>query len=124
MARLKVRLKWRSDSGPVWRMPVYLSLVVMMFFLPFGSMRGRASSAEDVGEFFEREIDFEDVSAGLIAGSAWLIALRRGQRLTGIAVALADAAGVLLAVAELRQLDRRNRDADEIAPFFADHLSA
>jgi hypothetical protein len=21
-ARLKVRLKWRSDSGPVWRMPV------------------------------------------------------------------------------------------------------
>ena len=56
MARLKVRLKWRSDSGPVWRMPVYLSFVVMIFFLPFGSMRGCYRMALASGDSFEAQI--------------------------------------------------------------------
>src|SRR6266545_1714889 len=44
-ACLKVRRKWRSDSGPVLLMPVYLSFQATIFSLPFGSMRGRASSS-------------------------------------------------------------------------------
>src|ERR1019366_3701214 len=63
--------------------------------------------AEDVGKFFEGEIDLQDMAARLIAGAA-----------------LAVAAGSLVSIAELRQLDRGDRNADVIAPFFADHLPA
>ena len=48
--------------------------------------------AEDLGEFLEGEIDLRYVPAGLIAGAAFTVALRRGERLAWIALALADAA--------------------------------
>src|SRR5262249_36621913 len=53
-----------------------------------------------------------------------VVALGRGQRLAGFALTLADAAGALLAVAELRQLDLRQRNADQILALLADHLAA
>src|SRR6185369_6749221 len=64
--------------------------------------RQRQLLTEDVRQFFERQIDLEDVPARLIAGAAWFVALRRSQRLTRITVALPDAAGALLDVTELR----------------------
>src|SRR5207237_10289047 len=76
------------------------------------------------GEFLHGQLDLEDVAAGLVAGLRVSVVLRRGQRLAGVAVALADATGALLAVAELRQLDLRQRDADQVAPLLADHLAA
>ena len=49
--------------------------------------------AEDVGQLLHRQFDFEDVAARLIAGLPFAVALlRRGQRLAGLAFALADAA--------------------------------
>ena len=106
-------------------MPVYLSLVVTMFFLPRGSMRGRASSSPRIcGQLLHRQIDFEDVPARLIAGAAVAVALRRGRAAGRLALALADAAGALLAVAELRDVDLRQGDADEVLALLADHLAA
>src|SRR5205807_10479524 len=66
----------------------------------------------------------EDVPDGLVAGLALVVALGSGQRLADVAVALADAAGVLLAVAELWNLDLRQRDADEVAALLPDQLAA
>jgi hypothetical protein len=80
--------------------------------------------AEDVREFLKREIDLEDVAAGLIPRAPLAFPLRLRQRLPRLTFALADAARVLAAVAELRQLDARDGDADEVAPFFADHFTA
>ena len=94
-------------------MPVYLSFVVTMFFLPRGSMRGRASSSPRIcGQLLHGQLDFEDVAAGLVAGLAGAVALAgAAERLPDVAVALADAAGVLAAVAELRDVDLRQGDA-------------
>ena len=87
-ARLKVRLKWRSDSGPAWRMPVYLSRVGDDVLLAARLDAGqRQFLAEDGGHFFHRQFDFEDVAAGLIAGLRLAVALRRGQRLADLAFA-------------------------------------
>ena len=42
-----------------------------MFFLPRGSMRGRASSSPRIcGQLLHGQLDLEDVAAGLIAGAA------------------------------------------------------
>ena len=80
--------------------------------------------AQNGGQFFEREFDFEDVSAGLIAGLAAVVALRRTERSANIAVAGADAAGAFLAELELRDFDLRQGDRNEIAPLLPDHLAA
>ena len=45
IACLYVRRKWRSDSGPVLRMPEYLSFHATIFSVPFGWMRGSSSSS-------------------------------------------------------------------------------
>src|SRR5436190_24176571 len=60
----------------------------------------------------------------LIAGVAFAVVLGRGERLSGITFALPNSAGAFLAVTELRQLDRRQRDADEILAFLTDHFAA
>src|SRR5262249_44269293 len=70
------------------------------------------------------QLDLEDVAARLVARPGVALALRRGQRVADVAVALAGAAGALLAVAELRDLDLRQGDANEVLPLFADHLAA
>ena len=76
-ARLNVRLKCRSDSGPTWRMPVYLSFSVTMFFLParLDARQGQLL-AEDLGQLLHRQFDFEDVPARLVAGLRLAVALR------------------------------------------------
>ena len=62
--------------------------------------------------------------AGLVAGLLAVAGLWRPQGRTGIAFPLPDAAGALLAVAELGNLDLRQGDGNEIVPFLADHLPA
>src|SRR5205807_9369320 len=80
--------------------------------------------AEDRGHLLHGQFDFEDVAAGLVAGLVGAVALRRTERRADIAVPGADAAGALLAVAELRNPHRRQRDADEVLALLADHLAA
>src|SRR5206468_4161853 len=70
--------------------------------------------AEDGSQLFQRQLDFEDVPAGLVAGAALAVALRRAERGADIALADADAAGALLTVAELRHVDLRQGDADQV----------
>ena len=55
---------------------------------------------ENRGHFLHREFDFENMTAGLIAGLWLALTLRRGKRLTDVAVALTDAAGAVLAIAK------------------------
>src|SRR5262249_44458234 len=79
--------------------------------------------AEDLGHLLHRQVDFQDVSARLVAG-AGRVSFRRRERIAGPALSLADAAGALLAVAELRDVDLRQGDADEVLALLADHLAA
>ena len=61
-----------------------------MFFLPLGSMRGRASSSPRIcGQLLHGQLDLEDVAAGLVAGAAGPVAL------AGAADRGADVAGPL-----------------------------
>ena len=53
-----------------------------------------------------------------------VLALRRGERLAGLAGADAHATGVLPSETELRRVDRRQRDRHEVASLFADHFAA
>src|SRR5262249_39412285 len=53
--------------------------------------------AEDLGHLLHRQVDFQDVSARLVAG-AGRVSFRRRERIAGLALSLADAAGALLAV--------------------------
>ncbi len=48
MASLKVRLKWRSESGPVDPIVVYLLVCDWILFLPLGSMLGSSSSSPKI----------------------------------------------------------------------------
>jgi len=50
--------------------------------------------------------------------------LRRSQRLANVAVPLARAPGILLTIAKLRDLDLRQRDADEVFALLPNHLAA
>src|SRR5262245_40332367 len=80
--------------------------------------------AEDFRQFFQREFDFKNVTAGLIAGFRLAVPLRVGQRLAHVALALSHAAGAFLTVAELRYLNLRKGDADQFPAFLADHFPA
>src|SRR5262249_43231994 len=80
--------------------------------------------AEDGGQFLHCQFDFEDVAAGLVAGAALAVALRRAQRRAGVALAHAHPAGTLLAVAELRDVDLWQGNADQVLALLADHLAA
>src|SRR5204862_436051 len=51
-------------------------------------------------------------------------ALRRGQRLPRVSLALADAARALLPIAELGNVDLRQRYGHQVLPFLADHFAA
>jgi hypothetical protein len=80
--------------------------------------------AEDFGEFFQRQVDFKNVPTRLVAGLRVAVLARLGERLAGLTVADADAAGTFVAVAELRVVDARHGDRDQVVPLFADHLAA
>src|SRR5262249_52490926 len=68
--------------------------------------------------------NFEDVAARLVAGLRVAVGVWLGERLPRLTGTNADAAGVLLSVAELREVDLRQRDRHEIVALFADHLTA
>ena len=78
--------------------------------------------AEDLGELLERDLDLEGMLAGLIAGLALTGALLVDRR-AFLAIALSDAAGLLLAVAEARQIDVRQRNRDDAIALLAEHLA-
>src|SRR6185369_12957134 len=72
----------------------------------------------------ERDVHLEDVLALALPGVPPAVALLRGrERIARIALALADAALLLLAEAEVRDVDGRHGDRDELLPLLADHLS-
>ena len=58
-ARRKVRLKWRSDSGPDWRIPLYLSRVLVMFLRPRGLIRGSGRIDELSDALQSEQVSFE-----------------------------------------------------------------
>src|SRR5262249_22169572 len=70
--------------------------------------------AEDLGHLLHGQLDLEDVPAGRVAGAGAGLLLPGPERLADLAVALADAAGALLAEAELGDLDLRQGDGDEV----------
>src|SRR5262249_10705732 len=80
--------------------------------------------AEDASQLFQSQLDFEDVPAWLVARAGVAVALRRTQWLADIAIALSGAAGTLLTVTKLRNVDLRQGDADEVLALLADHLAA
>src|SRR5262249_24707813 len=70
----------------------------------------------------DRDIDLDHMLPRLRAGLALaLLRIAQADRVAYIAVALADAAALLGAVAKLRQIDLRQRDRDILAPLAADH---
>src|SRR5207253_4178728 len=80
--------------------------------------------AEDGGQLVHAQLDFQDVAARLVAGSPLAVGLRRAERLADVAVALAGAAVALVAEAELRNVDLRQRDADQVLALLSNHLAA
>src|SRR5437667_1075073 len=65
------------------------------------------------------------MGAGRISGFAVAVFIHvaRGERSSRLAFTLADTAGIAAAEAEVRQLDLRDRNADEILPLLTDQLS-
>src|SRR6476620_9606342 len=51
------------------------------------------------------------------------LVIPRGNRLAGLALALPDAPSAVLAVAEVRHVELRQRDGDKVLPLAADHLA-
>src|SRR5437879_4619766 len=80
--------------------------------------------AENRSELLQRQLHFKDMAARFASCPVAVARLRRSQGRTRIAVALAGAGGALLSVAKLRNVDLRQRNADEIFAFLADHLAA
>src|SRR5437879_11786198 len=80
---------------------------------------------EDLRKLVHGEIHFKDVAARSIAGltRAVLIHIAGSQRLTGLALALSDAASVAAAEAEVRHFDLRDRNADKVLSLFTDQLA-
>src|SRR5437868_1428557 len=59
-----------------------------------------------------------------IAAARSLIAIAAVDRIADLGLTCADAAVVVVAVAEVRRVDAADRDADEVFAFFADQLAA
>src|SRR5262249_7462401 len=79
----------------------------------------------DGGHLLHGQLDLEDVAAGLIPGLAGAgLSLTRSQGLADVPVPLANAAGALLAVAELRDFDLRQGNADQVLALLPDELAA
>src|SRR5262245_13313411 len=80
---------------------------------------------KNLRKFLHREVDFEDVSAGSIAGLALavFVYVARREGCSRFAFTLSDTACVAASEAEARHLDLRDRNADKILPLFADQFS-
>ena len=72
------------------------------------------------------DIDFQDMLARIAPGlplAAFAVGVTGGDRLADFAVPLTDAAAAVLAIAEVRHIELRQGDADEVVPLTADHLA-
>src|SRR4051812_10179084 len=76
--------------------------------------------AQHGGKLLQRNFDLQHMSARIAAGLAGTIALALRNLISLLAVALTNAARAILAVAKVRHVELRQRNADEIAPFTAD----
>ena len=86
--------------------------------------RQREFLSENLGKFLHGQFDFEDVPTRLIAGLRFaIVVLGSRERLAGLTGTDPDAAGVLLPVAKLRQIDLRKRDRHQVVPLLPDHLA-
>src|SRR5262249_513982 len=80
--------------------------------------------AGDLGQLVHGQLDLEDVMAGRVAGAAAGLAVTgAADRRAHVAGTLADPAAVLGPVAELGDLDLRQRDRHVLAAGLADHLA-
>src|SRR5664279_1113648 len=80
--------------------------------------------AHDLGELLHAELDVEQVIARAIASLVTRARLffALAERVAGLARTLADAALLLVAVLEPRDVDRRNRDRKRVLALLRDHL--
>src|SRR5262249_40427698 len=79
--------------------------------------------AEDGGHLLHGQLDLEDMAARLVAGAAAGLLWARAQRLTGLPVPLSHSAGALGPIAELGNVDLRQRDGHQVLALLADHLA-
>src|SRR5262249_5942408 len=78
--------------------------------------------AEDGGELLHRHLDLEQVIAGPIAGLPGpRLGLALAERVAGIAVALPHSARLLRPVAEMRDVDLRQRNRYQLLAALAEH---
>src|SRR5690606_34028135 len=78
-----------------------------------------------LGQLLDGELDLADVVPRRVAGLARAVRVAvRAQRRARLALALADAAQVTAAVAEVRQLDLRQRDRDQLLAPPPDQLAS
>src|SRR5579883_177997 len=82
--------------------------------------------AEDGRELVERHVDLEDVlagsRAGLVALAGVLTVLIAADGIAGVAVSLSGAAALPVSEREVRDVDLRNGDRDEVLALAADEL--
>ena len=80
--------------------------------------------AEDLRQLLHRHVDLEQVLARPIAGLALArLRLALPERIARVAVALADAARLLVAEAEVRNVDLRQGNRDDFLALLAEHLA-
>ena len=82
--------------------------------------------AQHVGQLVERDFDLADVGARLVARFAFAVPflpLALADGLPDLSFALTDAARAFLPVAEMGDVDGRDRDAHQLAARAADHLA-
>ncbi len=120
-------MKCRSDSGPVWRMLLYLDFSCDDVGVALGlDARQLQLLAQDCGQLFERDSTSSRwPPPGSLPAGPWpfLGSPPLADRLALFAVALPDAAGAVVAEAEVRHVELRHRNADQIAALAADHLA-
>src|SRR5262249_13511988 len=81
--------------------------------------------AHDLGELLQRDFGVEQVIARAIAGLMALprLLLTLAERVADLALALPDAALLLVAVLEVRDVHARQRDRDGVLTLLRDHLA-
>src|SRR5262249_23147024 len=85
--------------------------------------RQRQFLAEDGSHLLHRQLHFEDMPARLIARPRTRLPLSRPQRLPRLSRPLPHSSGALIPIAELRDLDLRQGNGDQVLPLLADHLA-
>ena len=95
---------------------MYVSFSAIDLLLALGlDARQLSSSPRICGQLVERDLDLEHVLARAVAGLARArLPLALAERVADLALALADAALLLGAEAEVREVDLRQRDRDQV----------